>query len=125
MSQSIGTHSLTLMINSKTASGMPLTVEVIPGAVVLGTVIPAIFVFALIVVCTVFYLRRKREKEQLLLKKKRKPQQIFKPIDEGEWMDDDMEQEEEWFDQREGAPADLTEKMNNAHNRVMSELELH
>jgi hypothetical protein len=108
-----------------TVLGMPYYPVIIPGPVVLGTVIPAIFIFSLLVVFAVFYYRRKREKEQQLLKKKRKPQQIFKPVDEGEWLDDDMEQEEEWFDQKDGVPSDNTEKMLNAHNRVMSELELH
>ena len=124
-SQSIGSNSLTLYINKKEVSDMPFHPQVIPGPLVLGTVIPAIFIAALIVVVVVFYLKKKREKEQLLLRKKRKPQQIFKPADEGEWLDDDVEQEEEWFDRKGDMPPETAESMLNAHNRVMSELELH
>lgn len=120
----IGGHEVVVLFNNKECTNMPLNVVVIPGAVVLGTVIPAIFIAGLIIIGLVVYFRRRKQRRIALLKRQRKPEMVFPVNDyEEEWEydgGDQLDQEEEWFIDQDNLTAE--DKLKHAHTVAMREI---
>jgi len=85
-SQDLGTHLVNVSINGLWCVDMPLSVTVTPGPVLIGTIIPAVVIFCLIVLAIALYIRKQMRTHERLLAHKRKPLQVFRNTgEEGEW----------------------------------------